>query len=142
MGDRAKFTLEIDAENEAFRLDCGRQIYKILKELAEKVVDMSRFRPLYIPVMDINGNKVGEFNYEPANLPEPPPFKWIRFDLFKPTKDGLYMISWDENQQRQAKWDNGEERFIDPYSDGQMFQNPTYWMRILGPKDIDDAVSN
>ena len=65
MSSNAKAHLTIDCGNAAFE-EPGQELARILRELADKVehrvvADESES----IPVADLNGNKVGRFEYEP-----------------------------------------------------------------------------
>jgi hypothetical protein len=57
----SKLTIEIDTDNDAFGPRFDFEASRILIELAKKIKGRNLHEPQYIPLIDINGNKVGEF---------------------------------------------------------------------------------
>lgn len=53
-----KFSIEIETENEAFKLNTQREIARILQQLADR---LRRERVDNGKLLDINGNSVGTF---------------------------------------------------------------------------------
>ena len=52
-----KATITIEMDNAAFEDGPATELARILRALAKRVSD----GPDYVPLMDVNGNKVGEF---------------------------------------------------------------------------------
>jgi hypothetical protein len=57
-------TVKITCENAAFADDCEGEVARLLKQAAKKVEAGELERLGYIPLMDINGNKVGSVEIE------------------------------------------------------------------------------
>jgi hypothetical protein len=53
-------TITIKTGNAAFEDGEGYEVARILRELAERIEDQPNLHNTYIPLMDYNGNKVGE----------------------------------------------------------------------------------
>jgi hypothetical protein len=62
-----KFTLTIDTDNEAFVGDTREEIARVLRQLAKDVIKSGDYMwspDFAFPLLDCNGNKVGEARLE------------------------------------------------------------------------------
>ena len=60
---RPHITISIDTENSAFETDLNNEVSRILKRIADDL-DNGKDLSSYWPLMDINGNKIGELKTE------------------------------------------------------------------------------
>lgn len=61
---RSHAAIEIETENDAFTNGVGFELARILRQLADRVEYVCE--ETSVPLHDINGNKVGEFNHCPG----------------------------------------------------------------------------
>lgn len=61
--DTMKFTVKIDCDNAAFGFQEGVEVARILRDLADSVEDGGN----WFPLLDVNGNRVGEAQYTGKN---------------------------------------------------------------------------
>jgi len=54
--------IKINCENDAFADNCEGEVARLLREVAKKISNGELDRLGYLPIMDANGNKVGEVN--------------------------------------------------------------------------------
>jgi hypothetical protein len=58
----AEIYIQINTDNAAFGPRYDFEVARILVELSKKVKGINMHKPQYFPLIDINGNKVGELN--------------------------------------------------------------------------------